>query len=182
MKTLLNLLPEEKKREVHKGIRSRFILWQLFLIFMLEIFILSILLGVYMVLDMQLRSLQSVAHTSMLPQEKKLNEFEGKFRGVNEAIDVIGKFHMTHLSFTNIFLLLNETLPEGIHLNRLTTKDYTVTLTGIADKREDALALEAELKNNECVSRVNLPLSNLFSQENVDFQMDFDIKPTCLRK
>ena len=179
MKTLLNLLPEEEKENIQKGMRSRFLLWQLFLLFLLEVFLLSILLGVYMVLDMQLRSLRMVERTSNYPQERLLNEFQEKFRGTNE--DVIGKFDKTHLSFTQVFLLLDDALPEGVKVSRLTSQDFTVTLVGKAAKREDVLLLESRLKENECVTKVNIPLSSLFSQQDVDFQVDFEIKPSCLR-
>lgn len=185
MKTLLNLLPEEKKTALQRRIRSRFLLWQLALLFFLEVFYLSVLFGVYFVLGFQLRILEeSTAEyvSASTFQEQKLAEFEGKFRGTNEAIEVIGRIENEHLRFESIFLLLEEILPPGVLVGRLATKDYTVTLTGRAASREDLLVLEGRLKQSECLEKVNVPISNLFSQTEVEFLLDFTLRRDCLRR
>ena len=66
MKTLLNLLPEEKKDAIQNRLRSRFLLWQLFLVFVLEAFYLTMLVSTYFVLDYQLKSLKGLETTSPL--------------------------------------------------------------------------------------------------------------------
>jgi hypothetical protein len=60
--------------------------------------------------------------------------------------------------------------------------NYTVLLSGQAATRDDILALEKKLKESACVKNVNVPLSNLFSQENIDFQIDFEMQKECLKK
>lgn len=159
-------------------------LWQVILFFLLECFYASILLGVYLILDFQLKSFQSTAvlNDSAGVQEQTLNEYEQKFRDTNEAVDATGKIERFHLHFTEVFLLLGNLLPEGVRINRLNTKDFTIMLSGIATKRENLLTFEDNLKSSTCVSDVNVPISNLFSQENVDFQIDFSIDADCLRK
>ncbi|OGI22202.1 MAG: hypothetical protein A2808_02330 [Candidatus Moranbacteria bacterium RIFCSPHIGHO2_01_FULL_55_24] len=185
MKTLLNLLPEGKKEENQRNLHGRFLLWQLFLLFLLEIFFLTILIGIYLILDFQLKSIHSIEAKqtgTSLYEENMLRQFEQKFRGTNEAIDVVGKFDATHLYFSQVFRLLDREQPAGIVLRQLSTKDYTVTLAGTAAVREDLLLFDERLKASSCISRANVPLSNLFSQKNIDFQIDFDIKPECLRQ
>lgn len=184
MKTLLNLLPEEKKKAIERRLHFRFLLWQLFLMFLLEGFYLSILFGIYFVLDFQLRSYQATgAETAAASvQERKLNEYQQKFRDANEAVDMASRIERSHLYFTKTFLLLGDLLPNGIAVSRMTTKEYVVMLAGKADKRDDLLLLDDRLKNSACIENVNIPISNLFSQENVDFQIDFSIKPECLHQ
>ncbi|MBI2439524.1 MAG: PilN domain-containing protein [Candidatus Moranbacteria bacterium] len=185
MKTLLNLLPEEKKAIIRRGLHVRFLLWQLFLIFLLECFYIGILFGIYFILDFQLKSYQSVdsgIDTAMYSQEKKLSEYEMSFRETNEKTDVIGKIQYFHLYFTQVFILLDALLPEGVVVDTIQTKNYTVLLSGMAKQREDLLSFEHRLKSAACVENVNMPISNLFSQENVDFEMDFSVKMECLRK
>ncbi len=185
MKTLLNLLPEEKKAAIQSGLRFRFFLWQLLLIFCLECFYLGVLLGIYFILDFQLKNYQTTATEITSPafsQDKKLSEYEEKFRSTNETADIIGKMEYGHLYFTGVFVLLGELLPEGITITQLATKEYTILLTGKAAKRDDLLLLGDRLKASNCISDVNVPISNLFSEENVEFQLDFSIKIECLRK
>lgn len=185
MKTLLNLLPEEKKELVQRKLRFRFLLWQLFLFFLLELFYFSILIGTYLILDFQIKSLQMAMGTNSkvaeLSQEKELSSYEKKFQEINEQVDKVGRIDYSHLQFTKMFTLLDSHLPEGITISTLATNEYTVSLVGKASQRENLLQFDKNLKASNCTANVNVPLSNLFSQENIEFQIDFQIKPECLK-
>ncbi len=186
MKILLNLLPEEKKTASRKNVHGRFLLWQLFLTFFLEGFFILILFGIFLVLDLEY---QSIHQSNSLQNDNAMNEadaaliqYESKFRGTNEAIDVIGRFDATHLYFTQIFRLLDAVQPEGIVLRDLSTNDKVVSLAGTAATRDDIIGFTDRLKAHECVSNANVPLSNLFSESNIDFQIDFEMATQCLRR
>lgn len=182
MKILLNLLPEENKNNIQRKLHFRFFLWQLFLIFLLEVFYLGILVSVYFILDFQLQSLQAIGrqYDTAHAEQKTLDTYQRKFKEMNGAVDVIGAIERDHLSFAQIFVLLAAVMPENVVVDRLTTKNYTVMLTGQAATRDDLLVFDARLKEAACAEHVNVPLSNLFSQENVEFQIDFGIKKECL--
>ncbi len=185
MKTLLNLLPEGKKDAIQNRLRSRFLLWQLFLVFVLEVFYLSILVSAFVVLDFQLKSLGSIGQNAALSarsEERRLNEYERKFQETNVQVDVVGKIDRSHLYFSRIFSLLDTLTPAGITVNQMITEEYKVSLSGRAAKREDLLLFDKQLKEAEvCITDVNVPVSNLFSQEDIDFQLDFSVQPQCLR-
>lgn len=185
MKTLLNLLPEEKKDDIQNRLRSRFLLWQLFLVFVLEVFYFSMLIGTYFILDFQLKSLQGIGQNSVLSsraEDKRLSEYEKKFQDTNTQIEVTNRIDRSHLYFSNILTLLDTLVPAGITINQMKTNEYVVSLSGRAAKRDDLLLFDKQLKAEEkCVTDVNIPVSNLFSQENIDFQIDFSVKPECLR-
>ncbi|MFZ2299948.1 MAG: PilN domain-containing protein [Candidatus Moraniibacteriota bacterium] len=184
MKTLLNLLPEANKNAIQRKLHFRFFLWQLFLIFVLEVFYVSILVSVYFILDFQLQSLQATGrqYDTVHSEQKQLDEYQAKFKDTNSVVDVVGKIERGHFSFAQIFMLLDSIVPDGVVVDRLTTKNYTVMLAGQAATRDALLAFDARLKESACVQDVNVPISNLFSQENVDFQIDFGIKKECLQK
>lgn len=183
MKTLLNLLPERKKKDIQSHLHFRFFLWQLFLVFVLEIFYLIILLSIYFILDYQLDSLRKTGeqYDAAYAEQKTLDTYQKKFKEINETVEVVGKIERNHFSFTRIFLLLDSIVPERVAVEHLTTKEYTVMLTGQAATRDDLLAFDARLKESACVKNVNIPISNLFSQDNVEFQMDFEIQAECLK-
>lgn len=186
MKTLLNLLPEEKKESIQGRLRSRFLLWQLFLLFLLEIFYLAILISIYLILDFQLQSLNAITeNTALVSQNEatRLNTYEQKFRDTNRMVDVVSKIDHSHLYFSQVFVLLDPLLPDGIIVTSLVTKEYTVSLLGKATTRDQLLQFDERLKaTGKCISNVNIPIQNLFSQENIDFQVDFTLTPECLRK
>ncbi len=186
MKTLLNLLPEGKKESIQGRLRSRFLLWQLFLLFLLEIFYLTILICTYLVLEFQLRSLSAIENDTLASSQSevtRLNAYEKKFDETNQIVNVIGAIDRSHHYFSKVFLLIDPLLPDGIAITHLATKEYTVSLSGRAQTREQLLQLDENLKNmGSCIENVMVPLQNLFSQEDIDFQVDFTIKPDCLRK
>lgn len=184
MKTLLNLLPEENKKNIQRKLHFRFFLWQLFLMCTLGVFYLSILMSIYIILDFQLGGLQVVGqqYDATYAEQGTLSVYQKKFKDTNATVEVIGKIEKNHFFFTQVFLLLDTLLPEGVALDRLTTKNYTVMLAGRAATRDDILTLESRLDETACVKNVNVPLSNLFSQENIDFQIDFEMQKECLQK
>ncbi|MDP3957179.1 MAG: PilN domain-containing protein [bacterium] len=183
MKTLLNLLPEENKKSVQRKLHFRFFLWQLFLVCALEVFYLSILMSIYFILDFQLQSLQTVEqqYERAYTEQRTLDVYQKKFKDTNVTAEMVGRIEHSHFSFTQIFFLLETLLPEGIAVDRLTTKNYTVMLSGRAAARDDILAFESNLKKEPCVKNVNVPLSNLFSQKDIDFQIDFEMRKECLQ-
>lgn len=184
MKTLLNLLPEENKKNIQRKLHFRFFLWQLFLICMLEVFYLGILVSIFIILDYQLQSLQSMSPQSVTAyaDQQALGTYQKKFKETNIMVEMVGRIERAHFSFTQILTILDSLLPEGIAVEQLTTKNYTILLSGRAAKRDDILAFESKLNDTPCVTNVDLPLSNLFSQENVDFQINFDMQKECLQK
>lgn len=185
MKILLNLLPEEKKRLIERGLHGRILLWQFFMLFLLELLFLGILITVVFLLTIELQSQQMLSNntnTATQNDQQLLKRYEDKFFGINEALSVVGKIQGNHIYFSQLFRILDTTLPKEVLLKNVTTKDRVVTLIGVADTRENLLTFEDELKKSACIEDVNVPLSNLFSQKNLDFQLDFTIKLDCLHR
>lgn len=183
MKILLNILPEENKKAVRNRKRFRFFLWQIFLVLVLEIIYVSILATTFFVLSFQIEHFAKGEQTDQSGKSQEtLLTYQQKFRDMNSTIEMIMKINANHLSFSQVFLLLDTLTPDGIIVDHLTTKDYTILLTGKAKNREDLLLFDRNLKESSCIERTNVPISNLFSQENIDFQIDFDIKNECLKK
>lgn len=185
MKILLNLLPEEKKRLIERGLHGRILLWQFFSLFLLEVFFLGVLITIVFLLGVELQSQQTLSQNSDMTtrnDQQSLKQYEDRFSGMNEAVGVIGKIQGGHIYFSQLFRILDTTLPKEVLLKNMTTKDRVVTLVGVADTRENLLAFEDRLKTSQCVENVNVPLSNLFSQKNLDFQLDFTITLDCLHK
>ena len=183
MKILLNLLPEKNKKAIQTRFHARFLLWQLFFIFSLEVFYVSILASIYFTLTFQLEGLRldGQQYDMVHAEQKTLDTYQEKFMKTNQVVDVIGSIDRNHFSFTKVFLLLDTMVPEGVTIDHLTTKNYTVMVTGLAATRDDLLAFDANLKETFCVENTNVPLSNLFSQKDVEFQIDFGIKKECMK-
>jgi Tfp pilus assembly protein PilN len=185
MKILLNLLPEEKKNAIERGLHARILLWQFFMLFLLQLFLLGILVTVTILLTVEKESVVLLSQNSIAASQedqKTLATYEAKFQGINEAIGVVSKFQGSHIYYSQLFRVLDNAQPQDVFLKQILTKDRTVTLIGAANTRENLLLFEEKLSASKCVENVNVPLSSLFSQKNLDFQLDFQLKLECLRQ
>jgi Tfp pilus assembly protein PilN len=116
-------------------------------------------------------------------QEKyqQLSIYEDKFKQVNSLDKTLRKIQTGHLHWFNLFQQLSSTVPEGIYISGLSTKDYSIFLVGKAKTRDNLLNFKSKLEENECFQNINVPISNLVVENNVDFQIDFVIKNECLK-
>ena len=182
MKILLNILPEEKKDALVRKFRNRFFLWQTTLVLILELYYVIVLLGIFMILHYQSKTAtESLASFDQFNEEaRKLVSYQEKFKSVNILTDTVSHYQQSHFRWSALFHLLDKHLPKGVVVLELLTKDYTISISGQAETRDQFLEFESALKSEECVSDVRVPISNLFSQSEIDFHIEFKIKKECL--
>jgi Tfp pilus assembly protein PilN len=184
MKVLLNLLPQEKRDALERRMRSRFFAWLVFLGFTLEVFYTVVLVGVLMLLSVE-RKNQALAAEQLeryRAEERRLSEIEEVFREANRLSDNYIKVERAHMVFSNIFVLLERHGGDAIALDRVSTKDYQISIAGVAKTRDELIAFNDRLKGDRCFAEVILPRPNLFAQENADFQIEATLKPECLKE
>lgn len=182
MRILLNLLPADKKQALSERFYSRFFLWQTTLLLLLLCFYTGILGGIYFLLRYEAVGSQEIlsGFDQFDAETKRLLYHQEVFKETNAMTADLSRFLTRHLEWNKLFDMLERLTPSGVTLTELVTKDYTVSLVGQAKTREQFLAFEAALRASECTSDVKVPLSNLFAQTELDFQVDFNIKPECL--
>lgn len=182
MRILLNLLPQEKQQELSRRFYSRFFLWQTSLVLLLVVFYTTVLGGIYFLLNYQVQGAQTALESFNQYNEeaKKLTEYQESFRQANSVSNDVGRYLNEHHRWGRLLGLLEQLTPNGVSLVSLITKDYTVSIAGQAQTREQFLEFETALKAADCTSDVKVPLSNLFTQTKLDFQIDFNIKRECL--
>ena len=182
MRILLNLLPDEKKLVAEQRMRFRFLVWQIFLLFSLEVFFLGVLIVISMLLDFERKHQEVLGQdfNRFHDEEKKLKLYEEKFRTINEQARETASVNKNHFVFTNIFLLLDRHMSDTIMLEHVETKDSKLFLSGVAETRDGLIAFNEALKKEACFSAVNLPLANLLSQKDISFQFDITVNESCL--
>lgn len=182
MKILLNVLPEEKKEALIRKFRSRFFLWQTTLLLILELYYLLVLGGIFMILHYQAKTADEALNSFNQYNEeaKKLVSYQDEFKTINATAEILTRYQNSHFHWTSLFSMLEDLVPKGVVIIELLTKDYMVSISGQAETRDQFLEFEAALKGAECVSDVRVPISNLFSQKEIDFQIDFKMKRECL--
>jgi len=183
MKIYLDLLPDYRKQEIRRKKTFHTILSEEILFLAPVILFILILLNIYYVLVLQKNS--SVNEESLQQSQDKyqqLGTYQEKFKQVNDFDQVLSKIQSGHLHWTNIFQQLSEATPDSIQISNLSTKNYTIFLVGKAKMRDDLLNFKNKLEESSCFQNIDVPLSNLVVEDNVDFQIDLTINKDCLKE
>jgi Tfp pilus assembly protein PilN len=182
MEIKLNLLSEAKKNEVHRKNRYRFIVWQEAMLIFLSLFYMGILTGIYYMLTFQYNNLESTAISQGQNQTfQEINNAEQKFKTVNDKIAETMNFQREHITWSKFFIALDTVVPHGILLEKMVTVDRKISLSGKADTRDTLLQFQSNLNTTDCFQNADVPLADLFTQNNIDFQIDVEIQQQCLK-
>lgn len=182
MEILLNILPDDKKQAYRNARRFHLAVKQGILLTTLLMFYAGILAGMYYMLSLQLNALQAV--DSSETQQAVFQEIDSNNKTIqdaNERVAKVAKFQTEHTVWSGVLLKLTEIIPETITVNMISTKDLVISISGKSETRESLLMFQDKLKQADCFQNPQLPLSDLFSQTDVDFQMDIEVKQTCLK-
>lgn len=181
MKIYLNLLPEERKKQIHRAKRFKLLIGQEIL-FLLPLVIFGIMLFfVLFLLNMQLDSI-ILNNTKQSEQSiyKELDEYERVIKEFNGDVAAIKDISDKHLQWSKYLSTVASLMPEGVSISDMSTKEYQVFLVGEAKNRESMMKFKEALEGSACFESVNVPLSNLVAKENIEFQVDVTLKRDCL--
>ncbi len=181
MKIYLDLLPENRKRAMARKKRFKNIIKQEMLFLAPVILFVFILFSVNMILGIEKEGLDrtlAIAGSEGSHQDLKL--YEEGFKDINEKVLDINNFQKNHSHWSDIIGILSGIVPNDVHLSELSTKDYQFFLVGKARTREVLMDFQDRMNKSECFENINVPLSNLVAKNDIDFQMDFNVKKECL--
>ncbi len=183
MKIYLDLLPEQRKKELKRRKIFRKILEESIL-FMLPVFVfIGMLFNVLYILQMQKKAyVTTYSVTAAQDKYQRLSTYEEKFTQANDMVSRLSKIQTNHLYWSEVLKQLSSLMPDGLRIEDFSTKNYKIFLLGEAKTRDDLLNFKNSLESSSCFHEINVPLSNLVVKDNVGFQMDFSIKEECLNK
>ena len=177
----INLLPDEKKQEIRGNRRFAFVLWQGVFILSLSILYGWILIGLHITLDSRLKALQLETKIKNEDSIIEVQKYGDIFREANDRVEFISRFQMEHIRWSRTLLSLNDLVPNGVTMERISSKDYQLLLAGKAQTRDVLLEFQDKMNASDCFQNAKVPLSDLFSQKDIKFQMDLEVKPSCLK-
>lgn len=181
MKLTLNLLSEERKKEINNKKSFLAVIDQGLLFLLPLICLILILLSINLALEINSRGQDSVLKTAQNQDNyKKLKEYEDNFSRVNSKVATLLKIQGSHFYWSKVFIDLSTAVPDNISISEIINKDYGISLAGKAKTRDDFLKFQNNLESSGCFSDINAPLSDLVAKEDVDFQIDFNVKTDCL--
>lgn len=182
MKIFLNLLPPERKRELVRRFYWRFFLGQWFLVTLIVMSAVVVMGFLYFRIQIESKKAQVEGAAKITTEHKvEYTRYEEKFENTNKSVRSAGGFVALHTSFSDLLRQIELVLPPNTRIEKISTHSYKVFLVGTTDTRDTFLTFQKNLQQNTCFESVNTPLSNLFSETNVQFEIDFTVKAECLR-
>jgi hypothetical protein len=179
----LNLIPPYRKEEIKKACLFRIVLkWEGELILILALFIAG-LFSINYILKINL----SVASDSLSmamqdnSQYKTIDKYDNEVKDMNKLLANASKIQSGQLYWSKFLVKFDEKVTSGIKIESLANKNYSISLVGLADTRDNLLVFKNGVEKDSCFQSINLPLSDLVSKDNVAFQMDFQFKKECLK-
>ncbi|KKR21685.1 MAG: hypothetical protein UT50_C0005G0019 [Candidatus Moranbacteria bacterium GW2011_GWA2_39_41] len=182
MEIKLNLIPQYQKDEIIQANRLKSILrWEIELTIIAIIFF-SLLFSLNYLMKFNLEA-QTSEFASKQSKEKyeSIASLDENFKTVNVMMTLDESIQKDQLYWSRMFDKLSSAISDGISVNKLANKNYKVLIAGIADTRDVLIDMKDNLAQESCFVNVNLPLSNLAAKDNVEFQIEFDIKEECIK-
>ena len=180
---MFNLLPEQEKQKIHKQYRMRKAV-----VILMCAFVLIVSGGIFLL----------PTYVSLVFQEKDLTTQIKNFKSSTDNTKNAGLLETLRLGNQKITLTSNgihsrlyyammqdlfKGKPSGVHLTGVLMLDRTeqnpkvihVSLTGLADRRDDLVAYRDLLIAHTNYRNINLPVSSLAQDKHADFVLDIDI-------
>lgn len=172
MKKTINLLPKERKNNLK---------WKKFNLFLLKnglIFVLAtVVFLVFLISNLFILNI----YKKINQDEIKKEESSGLNKTINEAKKEIDEKHMETEEFLKVFSKgdsywvyldeINQSLPEEVYFKELNLDKENLEIKGWSETRNDLLKFEESLKQKEIFKEIEMPISNLTSQENINFEI-----------
>ncbi|NTW89088.1 MAG: hypothetical protein HGB26_08255 [Desulfobulbaceae bacterium] len=144
--------------------------------------LIAFLFGISCIVSMNYESFNAYrANKSDKDKHALVEKYEGEFSDANAELDDLDSVARDQLYWSKFLVKMSRAVPGKIEVMSITTANYSVTLTGQAETRDDLITFKDDLSKDGCFKEIDLPLSNLVSKDNVAFQMNFKISPDCLK-
>lgn len=176
----LNLLPESEKKVIKRS-RTLSFVHEFLTIFFIFALIGS---GALFAARISLEQAFGKAVTTPIPGFREVMVLNRKIKAANRWIELRDRvLHPKYLSWPKLFAALDTVIPKGtINIAALTVSDKGVlTLTGVAETRDDLIKLREGMKGMSLFEEVMLPLQFLAQEVNAPFSLSASLNQKELR-
>lgn len=172
--TRLNLLSSAKQQRIKNMIYMQTVTLLLQVVLIGVVLIAMAMLGSRAFLEVHFSQINSAP----LNATKSFVGIKQQVTQANERIALVAAIQKQYHSFHTTLLEIISIIPNTIVLNSLTIQETnnTMTMSGLAQTRDDLLALQQSLEQLPFVSSVTFPTSLLSEREQIAFTFDIRLK------
>lgn len=181
MNITLNLLPENRKRKIRNGkILKLFIYLEGMLIFAI-IFLFGIVLGMNEIVNLRVQSVEGQISTgSSAKSYAEIKKYEDYLDKIRTDIGIINKVQKNDINWVSVFKEISNNISDGVLVSSISNDEYRITMTGVANNRDQLVEMKSKIEQNECFKNISIPINDIVLKDNIDFEMSFDVEKKCL--
>lgn len=175
----LNLLSEKSKQEVRQQ--------RLFVLFLKTELILTLLIIAGGAIFFTAEKMLSASVLKLSGETSRIIKVSGDTYGlevkkINESLAAVSDIQKDFIPYSRLLKNISALTPDGVSLTylKINTPTKAIKIRGRAILRENLLALEKNLKNAPCLTKVEIPIADKLKKENIDFDIDLEFDPSQL--
>jgi len=173
---MLNLLPEEEKKRLKREYTVRYLI-----VIFLAIIFTGIIYFVLAFPSYVISKLKQQELTAIIAELDRVDISKGVPVTELSLIDInkkIGDLRGTgkEVSIANIISEILNTVTSSIKINSFNYDKNFLMLNGMAKDRDGLTSFVKKLEENTLFTKVNLPVSNLAQEKNINFSIQISIK------
>jgi len=174
MQSSLNLLPPKQKQSLRTALAMAFVQSLAMFVAVVILIVAGTLFSLRLLLagEVQYLAEQSTATSG---EHQALTK---QMQSINDYIYRVQDTHDQFIDWSAVLESLGHSAPKGIRFEGISiSPDMSLTVEGVADTRDDVLAMEQQLNDYEHFIEVNSPLSNILQKENLRFEFQMIYVP-----
>jgi len=173
----INLLPEEEKEKI-RNFRMAGIIIKAGSVALFSVVIFLVFLWFcYGFVSFQKSDFEKNTQAFKKSEEfKQTQESREILEKLSSSAALIKKNNKNSFHFFEVIKELNEIIPDGILLTNLEIDKEKILIKGIAKSREELLNLKNSLEQSATFGKVDSPISNFVSSQNLEFQFSIENK------
>jgi Tfp pilus assembly protein PilN len=174
METTLNLLPPKDKHSLRTALAMSFVQSLALFVTVVILIIAGMLFSLRVILSQEVdklsaqRTASSGEHQALVGQMQSINDYIARVDAAQEGFT----------DWSAVLESLAQSAPRGIRFEGISiSPDMTLTVEGVADTRDDVLAMERQLNSYPYFTDVTSPLSNILQKTNLRFEFQMKYLP-----
>ncbi|MDD3498589.1 MAG: hypothetical protein PHH24_03785 [Candidatus Moranbacteria bacterium] len=183
MKITLNLLPKSRERKLTNKKVLKLFLWQESALIFIVLFLFGITLGTNEIIKIKMDSIENQSFLDS-PKESyaEIKKYEDYLKNFKSDVYAIEKVQKNITDWVFIIQKVSENIPEGIAIKSVSNEGFKVSMSGVADSRDNLIKMKSQMEEIGCFEEVLIPINDIVLRENIDFKIDFKVSKNCLSK
>lgn len=180
----LNLLPPEEKKILSLEQSRRWVNFYGCSGFLMLAAFSLLLIFIWSLILIQLKGSNLDVQSNQASQQgRSVSEQQNSVKELNRTLQTLDAVQKNQRYFSKFLIFLAENLPSGMRLDGLAVeKNGRVALSGFAPRREQLLLFQRKIEDSSLFSDIENPLENLTRQTDINFTIEFSLKPEVLKQ